>query len=215
MRLWFVRHGETEHNIQRVFQGQLDTALTDFGREQAKQTARALEDVPFDRIFCSDLRRAFDTAECIAAGRDVGVEPEVRLREMHYGVLQGVAYADFREVLRTHGVDSEWGSGVFSEDGTAPPGGESLADLVARTSAFIAELRELANPADNIAVVTHGGTIRTIMTELLEMKPTMRSAIALANCGVTCFSNTGDSWQLEFHNRVYWASGLEAPPATV
>ncbi len=213
MRLWFIRHGETEHNINGIFQGQLDTELTDVGRRQAEATARALARVPFARILASDLKRAFHTAEHIAGGRDISVEPDARLREMHYGVLQGVAYGDFQAVLRSHGVGESWGRGVFSVDGAAPPGGESLADLVERTTAFIADVTQGDQPEAEIAVVTHGGTIRTMMTELLGMDPQARHALKLGNCGVTCFSREEEGWSqsgwnLEFHNRLFWDDGF-------
>ncbi len=204
MRLWLIRHGETAHNIQRVFQGQLDTPLTDRGVEQARVTAAALEIVPFDRIYASDLQRAFETARPLGTAVDREIEPDIRLREMHYGVLQGVDYVNFREVLKSHGVGDDWGTGVFSKSGSAPPGGESLSDLVDRTSAFISEVVDSNQGASHIGIVTHGGTIRTIMTELLGMPPASRSALIVANCGVTCFVYDGGTWQLEFHNRVYW-----------
>lgn len=215
LQLWLIRHGETEHNIKRVFQGQLDTPLTERGIEQAKHTAVALGGVEFDRIYSSDLQRAFNTALPIAEERDVDVEPDVRLRELHYGVLQGVPYTEFREVLRAHGAEEEWGAGVFSEGGSAPPGGESLQDLIDRTGDFIEEATGSLGGSGRLAVVTHGGTIRTIMTQLLGMPPTSRSAFALANCGVTCFTNANGEWQLEFHNRVYWGSDFSPHQSTV
>ncbi|CAN5738161.1 2,3-diphosphoglycerate-dependent phosphoglycerate mutase GpmB [soil metagenome] len=218
MRLWLIRHGETEHNLNGVFQGQLDTPLTDRGREQANATGRALAVVKLERIYASDLQRAHHTALVIAEGRNVSVELDVRLRELHYGVLQGVAYGNFREVLREHGVGDDWGSGVFSERGDAPPEGESLSDLVRRIDDFLSDAIHDTGDSSEIAVVTHGGTIRTIMTELLGMPAIHRGKIALANCGVTCFSRSAgdgrlsdDGWTLEFHNRVFWA---EAAPVS-
>jgi 2,3-bisphosphoglycerate-dependent phosphoglycerate mutase len=215
LRLWLIRHGETAHNIQRVFQGQLDTPLTNRGVEQARVTAAALKLVPFDRIYASDLQRAFETARPLGMEVNLEVEPDIRLREMHYGVLQGVDYVNFREVLRSHGVGDDWGSGVFSENGSAPPGGESLSDLVERTSAFISEVVDNNEGASHLGVVTHGGTIRTIMTEMLGMPPASRSALIVANCGVTCFLNEGGTWQLEFHNRVYWDHHATYSPGTI
>jgi broad specificity phosphatase PhoE len=215
MRLWLIRHGETEHNIRRVFQGQLDTPLTERGRHQAELTAAALGGVNFDRIYASDLARAFDTAQALADGRSIDVEPDIRLRELHYGVLQGVAYSEFRAVLREHGAEADWGSGVFSVSGSAPPGGESLDELIARTAEFVDELTRTARPGANLAAVTHGGTIRSIMTELLGMPPASRAMLSLSNCGVTCFSNSDGHWQLEFHNRVLWSSSLGTEETTV
>lgn len=209
MRLWLVRHGETQHNIDRVFQGQLDTPLTERGVQQAQHTADALATVEFERIFASDLVRAHDTARPLARQRATEIELDERLREMHYGVLQGVAYTEFQSVLASHGVGDSWGSGVFSRDGDAPPGGESLADLVARVSGFLEDVAASeGGSANNVAIVTHGGTIRTMMAVLLELPAKRRSSFALSNCGVTRFADMGAAWQLDFHNRVYWGGDL-------
>ncbi|MEZ4523725.1 MAG: histidine phosphatase family protein [Thermomicrobiales bacterium] len=215
MRLWLVRHGETQHNLDGIFQGQLDTPLTERGVQQARLTAEALTHIPFARICSSDLMRAFDTAEPIAEGRSIEVEPDERLRELHYGVLQGVAYADFRDVLRSHGVEREWGPGVFSERGIAPPDGESLDDLIARIRLFLSEIEDQSAEGGDVAVVTHGGTIRSFMTEILGLPAEERGKFALSNCGVTCFARADDHWTLEFHNRVFWPDGLQHPAETV
>jgi 2,3-bisphosphoglycerate-dependent phosphoglycerate mutase len=65
VRVYIVRHGETEENKQLIVQGQLDTQLNSEGKRQADLTAKALKDVPFDTCYSSDLRRAADTAERI------------------------------------------------------------------------------------------------------------------------------------------------------
>ena len=65
VRVFIVRHGETEENKQLIVQGQLDTQLNSEGKRQADLTAKALKDVPFDTCYSSDLRRAADTAERI------------------------------------------------------------------------------------------------------------------------------------------------------
>jgi len=205
MRLWLIRHGETDHNIKGVFQGQLDTPLTERGVEQAAQTGRALaEIVRFDRVYASDLERALRTAHAVGEAQSAEIRPDPRLRELHYGVLQGVAYTDFRTVLEEHGIHAEWGPGVFSQTGIAAPGGESLDDLVARLEAFLEDVRRHDGDATDIAAVAHGGSLRTIITILLGLPPLDRDKFAMSNCGVTQLSLNGDRWRLEFHNRVYW-----------
>lgn len=73
VRVYIVRHGETEENKQKIIQGQLDTALNSEGERQADLVAEALRDVPFDVSYSSDLRRAADTAKRILAHHS-GVE---------------------------------------------------------------------------------------------------------------------------------------------
>ena len=65
MKIYFVRHGETDWNKERKIQGQVDIPLNEFGRHLARETAKGLRDVPFDVCFTSPLGRARETAEII------------------------------------------------------------------------------------------------------------------------------------------------------
>jgi probable phosphoglycerate mutase len=206
LRLWLIRHGETAHNLDGIFQGQLDTPLTERGHEQARQTGAALANVGFSRIYASDLRRAADTALAMAGQVGNSVQFDPRLRELHYGVLQGVRYSEFREVLAQHGMDVEWGQGVFSQRGIAAPGGESLDDLLTRLNTFTDELLANTDALGDVAVVAHGGSLRTLLTSFLGMPPIARDKLAMSNCGVSQVSYRDGRWRLEFHNRVYWGT---------
>lgn len=89
-----IRHGETAWNAVRRLQGHLDIPLNEEGERQAEALGRALRDVPLDAIISSDLLRARQTAQAIAAphGMNVGIEPG--LRERCYGAFEGMLYAD-------------------------------------------------------------------------------------------------------------------------
>ena len=200
-----VRHGETQSNLDRVFQGHLDTNLTDRGHDQAHTVGKWLQDVRFDVVYSSDLARAYDTARAIAQyQQDSTIILDRKLREMNYGVLQGVPISDFATVLEPYGFATEWGSGAFSAKGLAPPGGESLRQLRNRVARFVARLD--ADHSDNevrkVLVVTHGGFLRVMMTVLLELPAKTRHAFAFENCSVTRFVRDRDLTRLEYHNYV-------------
>ena len=74
IQFWYVRHGETLFNRKGRIQGVCDSPLTDIGIEQAKKTAEALEDQPFDRIFVSSSGRAKETAAYLLQGRKQEME---------------------------------------------------------------------------------------------------------------------------------------------
>lgn len=208
--IWLVRHGETQANVEGIFQGQTDSPLNDRGRRQAADVARALGTVHFDRIYASDLSRAADTAGAIAGlqGLDVVLDPE--LRELHYGVLQGVRYDEFRDVLKDHGVADQWGPGIFSANGMAPPGGESIADLRSRIVRFIQRLDETHPPESDqsVLLVAHGGTLLVMLTVLLDLPVSSRQAFVFTNCCVSRVHRAVDSTRLELHNAVYWSSAV-------
>ena len=73
MKIYFVRHGETDWNKDRKIQGQVNIALNEFGRHLARETAKGLKDIPFDVCFTSPLDRAKETAKIILEGREVPI----------------------------------------------------------------------------------------------------------------------------------------------
>ena len=89
MKVYLVRHGETEWNRQCRLQGQSDTELNEIGIELAEITAKALKDVDFEVIFSSPLRRAYRTAEIFRSERDTDIITDKRLLEINFGEREG------------------------------------------------------------------------------------------------------------------------------
>lgn len=205
-KIWLIRHGETQSNLDRVFQGHLDTPLTERGYQQARAVGAALKGVDFDAVYSSDLTRAAETARSIVPNRNDVVLDE-RLRELNYGVLQGVAIDRFRDVLAVHGVAESWGPGVFSQNGMAPPEGESISDLRQRLENFTSDLFA-AHPGEReqqVLLVAHGGTLRVLMTLLLDLPVERRAIFSFANCAVSRISRIDEESLLDLHNAVYWS----------
>lgn len=152
-RVLAIRHGETDWNVGSRIQGQLDVALNDKGRWQARCVAQALGDEGIEFIYASDLARAFDTALAIGAATGLEVRPETGLRERGFGSFEGQTWAaieaDFpAESARWRARDPEF----------APPGGESLRVFYARAVAA-AERLAAAHSGRTIALVAHGGVM--------------------------------------------------------
>ncbi|MGH8806446.1 MAG: histidine phosphatase family protein, partial [Noviherbaspirillum sp.] len=89
-----IRHGETAWNAVKRLQGHLDIPLNEEGERQADALGRALLDEPLDAVISSDLGRARQTADAIAAPRGMPVHIEPGLRERSYGAFEGMLYAD-------------------------------------------------------------------------------------------------------------------------
>ena len=85
MKIYLVRHGETDWNQAGLLQGQTDIALNAQGLEQAREAAERLKDVPFEIAFCSPLIRAKRTAEIIIGDRKITLTTDERLRELNFG----------------------------------------------------------------------------------------------------------------------------------
>lgn len=153
MRLLLIRHAETTANAARL----LDTAppgadLTDQGREQATALASALDAIPLDAIYVSDLVRTHQTAAPLAEARSI--EPRIRpgLREIQAGDYElAPDQATWDAYL---GVLYRWAAG---DPDARVPGGESGDEVMARYDAVVAE----AAQHDHAAIVSHGAVIRT------------------------------------------------------
>jgi len=152
-RIVAVRHGETVWNAEMRMQGQLDTALSERGRWQARRAAAALVDEGIEAIFASDLARAFDTAQAIAARVDLPVVVDAALRERSFGIWQGSTYAEIdrgwpADAARWRRHDPDFG----------PAGGETLRDFSARAVAACARIAA-SQAGRTIAIVSHGGVL--------------------------------------------------------
>lgn len=97
MYLYLVRHGESVGNAEKLFFGQRDYPLTKLGREQAKQAAEKLKDIPFRRCCASDLSRAWETAQICLADREISPERYFGLREQYMGELEGLTWDEASE----------------------------------------------------------------------------------------------------------------------
>jgi broad specificity phosphatase PhoE len=173
LTLLLVRHGQSEWNAAGLLQGQTaDVPLTDIGHAQAAQAARELAGLRPGALVSSDLRRALQTAEhCArATGLDVGTTPA--LREQGYGVLEGRPSRELWDVVDW--TDPHW----------AASGGESLAELHGRVEAFLKDLCA-EPPADVIALVTHGDTIRAAQAVAAGLGPDAMPVVTPHNGTVT------------------------------
>jgi broad specificity phosphatase PhoE len=157
-----ARHGETEWNRVGRYQGWADPPLNDTGRAQARALAEQLRATPFAAVYSSDLRRAHETAEIVAAPHAVPVLVEPGLREVNVGAWSGLT----RAVVARRFPDGE------------RPGGETRQEHAARVLAA-AERIAHAHPSDRILLVSHGGTMRALRLHVSD-----EPFHPIANCGI-------------------------------
>lgn len=155
---YIVRHAETEWNVRRLIQGQGDSPLTLKGKEQAKELAKELRNITFDKIFSSDLLRAKRTAEIIALEHKLLVETTKLLRERMYGPFEGKqieSLKEFDKVFEALTEKEKFSYKIHKEV-------ESDEEMVTRLITFLRELA-LGNPAKTILISTHGSLIRAFL----------------------------------------------------
>lgn len=156
-RILLVRHGQSEANLQKVFAGGWDCALTPLGVSQADLTAKYLiEQYSVDRIYSSDLQRAFLTGKSLADQLGMDVIPIVELREIYAGLWEKTSF-DQLPVMYPDSYDiwlNDIGNAICDQ-------GESVAQLQCRVLQAIMDIAH-GNPDQTVVVVTHGTPIRAI-----------------------------------------------------
>jgi broad specificity phosphatase PhoE len=173
------RHGETDHNASGIWQGQLDTALSDKGRQQAQAASLVLAAYKPSMIVSSDLQRAADTARSLASLVEVPVRHDERLREIHAGLWQGMTAGDVAEQF-----PAEQAALMGGEDIQRGVHGESLAQVAERTRAAVDDLLAELPPGECAVIATHGVSGRTVAASLvgLDQQTAWQSLGGLHNC---------------------------------
>ncbi len=195
-RLILIRHGLTYWNNLFRYQGHTDIELNEEGIAQAQAAKRKLVRYKLEAIYSSDLSRAVQTAQIIAAPHGLPVKTYPQLREINFGVWEGLTYQDleqrFPELLKT------W---VDSPHLLAVPGGETFMAVQERALKCIYELVSY-HQQGNIAVVTHGGTIATLICGLLNEPISTMWKYKLKNSAISTLIFENNLFSLETVNDV-------------
>lgn len=165
MKLYIVRHGQTDWNIIKRLQGQSDIDLNANGIAQATAASATLKNVHFDMVYSSPLCRAVHTTELLLGDRKLPINTDERLREMCFGVNEGLLPEE-----RTEGC-----SVFFTQPELYVPaeGAESIEELYARTGSFLDEIicpLSLAHPDYTVLLVGHGALNRSLVQHLLHLE---------------------------------------------
>lgn len=162
MRIYIMRHGETDWNVKLLFQGHSDIPLNANGIALAQITARCFQDVPFDLAYTSPLLRARQTAEILLQNRNIPLIEEPRLIEIGFGIYEGCS-----SIPTEQEPEPDSNLLCFLHDPAhyqAPTDGESVEALCKRMSDYLRELtsrRELQDKT--ILLSTHGGVATALL----------------------------------------------------
>lgn len=179
MRLLLVRHGVTDHNINRQITGQSDVPLTELGRDQVRAVGKYLAREKLDAIFSSDLQRARDTAREIARHHNLPVLEDPDLREIHMGEWEGLTIEEIQA------RDLEGWKHVRSDPVRhAPPGGETFFQLQERAARALQRCQE-RHAGQTVLWATHGGLIGTTVCQALQLDLTYRHCFRHENTSIT------------------------------
>ena len=203
--LLLIRHGETEWNAAARIQGFRDIALSPRGQQQAQHLAQALAGEPIEAVYTSELGRAIETARPLAQRLGLDLRVDMRLRERGFGIFEGHTYEEAEARW-----PNEYAIWKRREPGYAlPEGGESYLAGRERVFAFLQDIARL-HEGSTIAVVTHGGPIRSVMKMLADgrLRTTRNHPPVEVNSVINCAIlrlrarrfPTGVRWRMECVN---------------
>ena len=180
MKLYFIRHGESETNLAGHYTGWAQVNLTEKGVRDAEGIRPILADVKFDKIYSSDLIRAKKTAE--TAIPECVYEETPLLREINVGNLALKPFPPSDDPRRKLMVD-----------GFAAFGGESYEDLRGRVAEFLEAAKTL--DCENVAAFTHAGVLRSLLSMVLDAKITHTNFVC-SNCCIVILELKNGNWML-------------------
>lgn len=187
-----MRHGEAENNVKRVLVGRhLESHLTLYGRRQAAEAARLLQDVPIKKIYASPVIRTIETAEIVSKILGISYDIDERLYEIDLGKLVGMNY---EEIIRRHG--NLFLKFYAEGDSTlADYGVETFSSVKDRIISLLSEIRE--NYSDeNILMITHLDPIKAAISSLLDLNPEALYRWHIRNASLTILKNEGNLYSL-------------------
>ena len=165
LKLYIVRHGETEWNVIKRFQGQLNTPLTEKGMEKLRKTGKKLENVLFDEVYTSELGRTVASAEIILnenngyKNNKLELKKLAELNEVYFGVWQGLTYEEVFLKYPEEGNNYFYNVKNYKAENVEA---EKLEDALERFLKGINKILD-SHESGNILVVTHGTVFEMFM----------------------------------------------------
>lgn len=164
-RLFLIRHGETPFNKAKRYCGITDVSLTRKGVQQVKRLSDKLRHIKINLVYTSPLRRTCQTAQLIFDSK-ISLRLASALKELNFGKWEGLTLKEI--IARYPAMAKRWLNQPLK---TKAPQGESIAYLRTRVMRFVRQLVKTQEGYQNIALVTHSGPIRVIISEMLGLGP--------------------------------------------
>ena len=190
-RICFVRHGETDWNIQMRLQGQADRPLNAVGEAQALAVGCRFVGERTDALYSSDLKRAWTTALAIGAEIGLAPVPAPEMRERRYGVFEGLTYDEARTKHPAGYAAFEGRNADYDFEN-----GESLRAMFERVTGKLKAIAA-AHPGRNVVVVLHGGVLDIINRFVRGNSLETPRDFLIPNAGINWISVVGDTWHLD------------------
>ncbi|MDO4740268.1 MAG: histidine phosphatase family protein [Eubacteriales bacterium] len=180
MLIFFVRHGLTDWNRDRRFQGTCDIPLNEDGLRQARVAAQRCRELMPERVYHSTLLRAAKTAQTVGEACGAPLVPHEGFNEVCMGLFQGLNHAQAKEKF-PEGYARYFADSIH----TAPPEGESLAQLQGRALRALEFVERDAQGCGRVCVVSHGALLKTLLAAVAGIPLQSFSKFDVSNCSIS------------------------------
>jgi alpha-ribazole phosphatase len=194
--IYIVRHGATDWNESGRIQGHIDPPLNATGRAQARLVGTRLAELGATALYSSDLQRAYQTAQAIGWETGLRVVQKPGLREINFGVWQGLTSPQIRE--RDPEVYAARRANPYD---VAPAGAETWRQFYARALCAVSEILA-ATEAERLIVVTHSGVCTVLGLHAQGLDCTGKRTFDSHNCGIHTIAVAGECWRAVVFNDV-------------
>lgn len=201
MKIYLMRHGETDWNKEGKLQGSADIPLNENGIRLAQETAQALKEIPFEAVYSSPLCRARKTAELMRLERQIPIFEDARLKEMSFGRYEGDSIYQ-----AAHDAENPLYKFIREPENFKAQDGENFSDVIARAQNFIDEVLLSAQKEYSTVLITaHGAFIRCFL-RCIENRPLSAfwGGIPLKNCCVTAMELQGMNIKILEEGRILY-----------
>lgn len=200
--LYLIRHGETDSNSGKMFQGRMNTALNAKGHDQSRQMAEFMKSVKLDAIYCSPMLRARQTAAPLAMSQGLAYRTLDLLQEVSFGDWEGVPFTEI------HKQSPEAMTTFLERPGDfTPPNGETFAQAQERWFKALDYIISREGHDKNIAIVSHGGIIRLQICSFLGIPLNNLWKMAVRNVSVTTVTDWQGNYMMSTINDDHFLTG--------
>lgn len=198
LEIYAFRHGQTDWNLVRRFQGHTDIKLNEEGLRQATALAPRFAKIPIEAVLSSDLSRAARTAEIVAAHHGLPLILDARLREASFGKVEGMTKD---EVVQSLGEEtwSRWMSMTPENMDFSFPGGETKRAFISRVQTCLEEFSKKDPRPRKIALSTHGAVLKRLI-QISENAPT--EDFWIENCEIHLLTYDVDLARWTYRNKL-------------
>lgn len=205
MKIYLIRHGQTDWNLQGRIQGSHDIPLNGTGLKQADCLAQGMKNRPVKKIFCSTLKRALTTAEVLGTIQNAQIFKKRQLIEVEFGEWEGLTWDEIKK-----NYPKEYCYWSLHPDESAPPGGERQSEILDRCRQVVKDIINETRGREDVAVVSHGATLAHLLTCMLRPN-SLEESIIVENASITTVNYqplTGDFMLLERNDTAHLTGTL-------